>query len=483
MMKRFIGSVTALIVILSLMTLGASSAHAAEVTVGDGTWTPAGSKFTASSAVVLKGTSKVQLEYLGKVKLTKEEKTAKGCPLVSSFKAGQKKGTKCFRLKRGAKFTNSGRDRNGTIRYYDDYVGSPGSKTPKAKWMKFVVRGSHWVKAGDQAGAGNCANRSKPYKKGGLTHKSVQLFSSFSNVKWTIKGSLSESGELSAWAEAKCTNSGSSARVKAKGSYSVEVEVTVSAKTKAQAKLKGPGSISAKQRTDVIVEAKAKARMKIEAEASAWCKDTPSEPTPETEKPTVTAQAKACVKPGEASGVITGTVGSPNSTADTAVISIGSQSTEKSVSAGGTASFSFSGFAPGTYTVNVTLKNAKKSTSTTVVVEKCDVPPPAEPPVFVQFREFNDLEVNWKDDHCVTVDTPTGHTATVYWEAKFGSFTTPSKPAQDGVQVCSVYKAPSEVPASGTDTITVRAVDNVTGKSVTKATDPFVVNDTAPHPA
>lgn len=108
--------------------------------------------------------------------------------------------------------------------------------------------------------------------------------------------------------------------------------------------------------------------------------------------------------------------------------------------------------------------------------------PPAQPPVFVQFRQFNDLEVNWTDDHCVTVDTPAGHTATVYWEADFGSFATPQKTAQDGMQICSTYKAPSEVPAGGTDRITVRAVDNVTDLSVTKTTDPFVIHPTAPHP-
>lgn len=111
-------------------------------------------------------------------------------------------------------------------------------------------------------------------------------------------------------------------------------------------------------------------------------------------------------------------------------------------------------------------------------------PPPAEkPPVFVQFREFNDLEVNWTDDHCVTVDTPAGHSATVYWDATYGSFATSQKPAQDGVQVCSTYKAPSEVPAGGTDTITVRVVDNVTDLSVTKSTQPFAIKSTAPHPA
>ena len=113
---------------------------------------------------------------------------------------------------------------------------------------------------------------------------------------------------------------------------------------------------------------------------------------------------------------------------------------------------------------------------------ECEPPPPSNPPVFVQFREFNDLEVNWVDDHCVTVDTPAGHTATVYWEADFGSFAIPQKTAQDGVQICSDYKAPSEVPAGGTDQITVRAVDNVTDLSVTDSTDPFVIHPTAPHP-
>lgn len=103
-------------------------------------------------------------------------------------------------------------------------------------------------------------------------------------------------------------------------------------------------------------------------------------------------------------------------------------------------------------------------------------------PIFAQFREFNDLEVNWTSDHCVTVDFPDGNGGTVFWTAQYGSFATASKTAQDMVQVCSTYKAPSEVPAGGTDTITVTATDSVTGKSVTKSTAPFVIHETAEHP-
>lgn len=103
-------------------------------------------------------------------------------------------------------------------------------------------------------------------------------------------------------------------------------------------------------------------------------------------------------------------------------------------------------------------------------------------PIFVQFREFNDLEVNWTSDHCVTVDFPAGHSGTVFWTAQYGSFATPTKPAQDMVQVCSTYKAPSEVPPGGHDTITVTATDGTTGMSVTQTSAPFVINPTSTPP-
>lgn len=114
-----------------------------------------------------------------------------------------------------------------------------------------------------------------------------------------------------------------------------------------------------------------------------------------------------------------------------------------------------------------------------------DVPPPPVPddaPLFAQFREFNDLEVNWTSDHCVTVDFPKGHSGIVFWTAEFGSFATQSKPAEDMKQVCSLYKAPSEVPVvtGGEDTVTVTATDDVTGLSVTKSSKPFLIKETAP---
>ena len=127
--------------------------------------------------------------------------------------------------------------------------------------------------------------------------------------------------------------------------------------------------------------------------------------------------------------------------------------------------------------------NAESSAAAKIDVEAYCGDSSDGPPVFLQFGEFNDLEVNWVDDHCVTVSFPEGHSGTIYWTAKFGSFAVPSKPASSGTQVCSDYKAPSEVPAGGTDTITVTVRDNTTGKTVTETTDPFVIHPTAGHPA
>ncbi|HRK40664.1 MAG TPA: hypothetical protein PLN95_01120 [Candidatus Saccharibacteria bacterium] len=105
--------------------------------------------------------------------------------------------------------------------------------------------------------------------------------------------------------------------------------------------------------------------------------------------------------------------------------------------------------------------------------------PPETPPTFMQFRQFNDLYKSLPDqpttmEHCVTVDFPEGHSGEVFWDANRGSFANPRKAAQDGVQICSIYTAPSE---SGSDTITVTATDSTTELSVTKTSDPFAIKE------
>lgn len=241
------------------------------------------------------------------------------------------------------------------------------------------------------------------------------------------------------------------------------------------------------------------------------CNPTPPPPPPPTETyaPTMDASAGVCVAPGGTSGVINVTGTNKDNVTRTLIFTApGKAPVEKTVSAGSTESVSFSGFAPGSYTVKVEVKETGKFATKTVTVIQCETPvyncPPGTtwtdidkdgireegecfgPPTFTQFREFNDLYHSLPGmpttmDHFVTVDTPAGHSYTITWEAVWGSFATPTKTGQDGVQVSSTYTAPSEVPpahpdmglAAGYDKITVTVVDNVTGQRVVRSTAPF----------
>jgi hypothetical protein len=103
-------------------------------------------------------------------------------------------------------------------------------------------------------------------------------------------------------------------------------------------------------------------------------------PPPPPKAPTVSAQAQACVNQGESNGVVNGTVTNPNGTADIADISLDGHSTSVSVAANGLASFSLSGFAPGTYSGTATLRTAGTSASFSVPVAQCPPSPKVEKP-------------------------------------------------------------------------------------------------------
>lgn len=96
--------------------------------------------------------------------------------------------------------------------------------------------------------------------------------------------------------------------------------------------------------------------------------------------PTVTAQAQGCVNSGAANGVVTGHISNPNNLADQAKVTLGTKTTTVNVSALGSASFSLSGFAPGTYSGSVKLVLAGTSAPLNVTVATCSPPPPPPPP-------------------------------------------------------------------------------------------------------
>lgn len=472
---------TTLILAIVMVLFGAGVAFAQEVTTSDVKYSSSAASATAMTAARVNSSSKIEVEHVSSVGVTKRP-TASTCKLVSSW-GKRPAGAKCFRLKRGAPYQTIVRNRDGKLEWLSTIVGASTSSSPDASWLMFVLRDGdgdgdkEWLKAGDEHGHGNCRNPARgPGKPTRLTWKITQEFKSFSYVQYKVGVDLYEAGKVTAYATATCNTSGSSATASAEAWLRIRIYVFVSAKTSVQAKLKGPGAISASQKTQIKLDVKADGLLDIKAQASAWCTDTP----PAHEAPSISVNPGACVKEGQTTGIVTVVVTNPNPTASPADVTVGSTTKHvDSIAAGSSVTLTFPNFGSGTYGVTAVLTAFNKTASTQVTVAKCA---PEAPPMFLQFREFNDLEVNWVDDHCVTVDFPAGHSGTVFWTAKYGSFATPQKTAQDSVQICSDYKAPSEVPGTGTDTITVTATDSVTGLKVTQTTDPFKIYPTASHP-
>ena len=254
------------------------------------------------------------------------------------------------------------------------------------------------------------------------------------------------------------------------GSAQLSVKIVIKAKARAFAKSIASG------RVQTWASTKIKVHLKVTGKTTLECVKIPE--TPVTyETPSVDVSPIACINPGEKRDV-TVTASNPNNVADTARLTFRGQTTEKAIAAHGQTTFTFTGVGAGSYSGTALLVTAGKSKSFTVTVENC---PPVEypAPMFMQFREFNDFYKSLPGtpvtmDHCVTVDFPEGHSGEVFWTAELGSFATPRKAAQDGVQVCSTYTAPSE---AGHDTITVTATDSVSGKSVTKTSRAFVIKE------
>lgn len=104
--------------------------------------------------------------------------------------------------------------------------------------------------------------------------------------------------------------------------------------------------------------------------------------------------------------------------------------------------------------------------------------PTEQPPVLIDKTVVNDVVVNKTTEVCAEVDVPDGE-ATLTIRADYGSFTTANSFTVSGSAMkCATYKAPSEVPAGGNDTITYR-ISNEFGSDQT--TTVFMIkNPTVP---
>lgn len=242
---------------------------------------------------------------------------------------------------------------------------------------------------------------------------------------------------------------------------SIDLDIFARFRTTTRAKATGKGgirelTISAENNLDLQGKLKAKGVIALQGKAGALCKTTT--PPPSYSPPTVNANANACVKQGETSGVINAVGTNPNNVAAPGSFTLTPGSTNQvgTVAAGGTASTQFTGLGIGTYTVTFSLgAPINKSASVTVQVIKCDVPqgtpPEVQPDAVNQVLKGNSRPLTAK------VKVPAGRQGVVHVvSCNGGTITSGQDQVVNGtggfVTVTVGYTAPGEVPPQGFNT-------------------------------
>lgn len=250
------------------------------------------------------------------------------------------------------------------------------------------------------------------------------------SVKAKVEASLQcESGTLYGYAEA----SGSA---------------TASASIRVKSSLKVTATNAKK--IELLNQVKASARAKAEASAKAkitlTCSDTPTYVAP-----SVSANAQACVEPGQATGIVTITATNNNNVAVPATYAFPGKSDQTAtIAANATVAKQFTGIAPGSYTGTVSFgAPVNKTAQFNVTVEEC-VAPPTPAPDLIEIETINDVLVNNTRTITITGTVANGHTATLFSSAKNGGSITAGKTqtVSGSFTVQITYLAPDEVPGA-----------------------------------
>ena len=447
----------------------------------------ASSKTTQKTYAAVGTSGKILMRYniASGIKTTAVENTSTGCKLYRAAYQRPASAT-CIRLVTGASYINSGVRLGQT-------AWSKWADSVRAPWCKFVRRGSQWYKAGcynstTHTVVGNCGNAvwfSGP--RPALSYTQVILVQSFE--QWNFSGSVAvtSSATSTATARAWCNQYGSYASATGygygSGKGSASASYVLKGLTKIQAWLNGK-EVALNTSTSLVAQANATASSESTAVSNASAQVTCSTPPPPPSynAPGISAQATSCDTAGHNPGIVSGTVSNPNGVADTAVVTIGSQSVTVSVPANGSTAFTMpNGYAPGTYTGSAHLQSAGTSASFQVSVAQC-TPPQQTPPSIVNYTTLNDVDAGGTSPNfCATVNLPGSDQGVLTFAATYGSFQTSTFTVAGQVQKCTTYVAPTEVPSGGRDSITVYVRDNTTGLSAQSPTQSFPIN-TPPAP-
>jgi hypothetical protein len=257
--------------------------------------------------------------------------------------------------------------------------------------------------------------------------------------------------------------------------------MNIKAATRAEATSQGINKVEANAsiRTAMNAALSTKLYDEFKLHGAAWCTSTPKGPG-------ISASAEACVQQGQSNGVVNGLVVNNDTVAHDANVTIDAKdvapvTVNQVPGNGGSKPFSFSGLAPGQFTVTATM--AGQTISVPVTVGQCQSQPPT---AFI--TQKNDVDVNDTFTATLNGTIPDAHAASVLVTCHFGSITTSQTFTVNGQYNSTIgYKAPSEVPLGdnqvqpGYDRIDVVVTDKVTGLQASVSTT-FKVNPSPTPP-
>lgn len=150
-------------------------------------------------------------------------------------------------------------------------------------------------------------------------------------------------------------------------------EVTFSQRTRATV----IGALEYKAKQDISIDQDVEAEAQASVHISGSCGSTP----PSYSAPSVSANASACVEPGQATGIVTVTATNNNDVAVPATFTFpGKPDQTATIAANTTVTKQFTGVAPGPYTGTVSFgAPVNKTAQYNVPVEECKIPPHQNP--------------------------------------------------------------------------------------------------------
>lgn len=480
-MKRFIAIMAALFVAMAMVqfTATAANANTNEVNIQSSATASASSEVTSIVRALVHGATQVtwvnpnHSTKVSKKRLRKAPRIRTSCTKANRVTQSRQifKKTRHARVvvvKKGSCLWNMGR-------YNNIEMGFDWTLKNQAV---LVLKGRYYRHAFDLIGGKlrkNCWNyigkRVNRYAK-----KVVQV-----RYNADIQEDVSIKATASATAKAvgtlQCTSGTLYGEASATSSATAEATIRVRVRTKLASVNAKRAALEAKASADASVKAMADASAKI----SLKCSDTP--PPVTYQAPTVSVSAGACVKPGEATGVVTVSGANPNDVAAGGTFTLGNQSKSVgTVAAGGTANTTFTGLAAGAYSGTFSLGSPiSKSATYTVTIKECDVPPVVAPNL-IETETINDVVVNNTRTITVTGTVASGHSATLFASAKNGGSITANKTqtVSGNFTKTITYMAPSEVPVAGNGVAAGRDQVEFTliqddGQKDTIATNQFVI--------